>query len=303
MRITQKVSKKVGFLLFTLFLIPTLIWVGILGYYNKTYQKNCESLLSFTSPRVYLVVETDDSIAPFGVENLEYHIVKEKEIYRAKLDPTKWIILSHSNVPAIQVKALARLLYKEPYNPCNFSKLAVSVTGVPLTGFLVKKDNRLISTSLSLKEYLLWRFLEKTAPIKELKIEASKKITLPTEEEVLAYAYTDFLEALGPLFKNDKIAQEGLFVEIYNASSKPGYATFWSKILRMYGVNVIRVGNASLPDQYNSYDLFIFAEEKANSTVTLRVIKELYKTRNIYWSSKRPPFLLTSADIVIILIR
>ncbi len=147
--------------------------------------------------------------------------------------------------------------------------------------------------------------IDKSQNINEVEPLSDTYKVLEDGSKVFYIRFKDFYISNKGLFVIEDIKNEQAFVEIYNATSLNGYASFIKHIFDSVGIEVSRVGTTKK-------NLFKeFADKNCNAVIflpddrfllTTDFIKTVLKVSPDCVAHSRPQTLLTTADIVIILL-
>jgi len=217
-----------------------------------------------------------------------------------------WIKLYFNKEDAVQLKFLPRLYLDNNGKSCQLllqKKLCyilnnlIYLTGVVPTSIVVRAPKQILMVPFKVKTNLLTR--------------ANREINISTQDFVLEdgtkiklYNFSNIFSKIKNLERNDQIFDEGISVEVLNATNKSGYATFWARVLQGLGFQLTHIYTINhLFDKIpKNTKYYIYINPQIKYSYSVKVIKELFKS-NVYITNKRPKGILTTSDIVIILVK
>lgn len=296
----------------TLALFIVLLVFGVVSYFfyytyipGESNFASCKSLFVkiASKPTYGIIVETTgDSIN-------EIHILgKNDQSGPVSINMSKdnWVRVYFSDkFKYAQVNQLLRLSTFETgkTNYCWLAEQLSLLTGVPLE-FMIVKDGAIPTVSNARFSDIIdisGKFDKSKRNTVDLNFVDPQILEDGTRVSVLTF--TAFQDQFPSIFKVQEVTNEQAFVEIYNSSTVTGYASLVSHKLTMLGIEVSRVGNSSSLDSETSGSI-IYVRNKQQYTKTLElVISSLPVGTSFTVKEGRPPNLVTTGDIVVILLK
>ncbi len=216
-----------------------------------------------------------------------------------------WISLYNTDTPVAQIITLPHYAKHEKIKPLKFIvRQLVYTTGViPNFIVIVDKNFKLLASSVNIKSAQDIVNIIRSHKAIHIKPVLDNLYVLEDGTEVYYTNYRSFALQYSNFNKLDFLADEHAFVEVYNATNLNGYGGFCSHILRQYGIDVSRLGTIEHPAVLagvQSCNALVYVPRVAGYK-TLQFIRYLFDIPNACVKQGRPPFLLTTGDIVIIL--
>lgn len=265
----------------------------------------CESLLvSFSSQPSYGVIINQN-----GKEVKEMFIVSKDGVDKlntVRLDYSLWIPIYFSDTfTATQIGQIQRFaeFNKQSVDYCSIIEQIGLTTGVPIEFLIVREKDKTILSTVSMRD--INSIFARINKGQNFEIDVSKLplIILKDETKVRMLSFTSFKEQFPDFFKLDDIAQEQAFVEIYNASSISGYGNLIARKLAMLGVEVSRIGNAPARTEDENFYAIIYLVDPKAYTKTVSLIISTLPNNGYEIREGRPPQIVTTGDIVVILVK
>ena len=284
---------------------------------NRHELKTSCSFLTFRNGGdrdVLLLIDVDHLNHTYKINNIEYIFWDNNSgaIDILDLRASDWVRLYFQNQNYSQVQYLMRALNQNSLQGCYLFKELTYLTGIVPTRIIYRLHNKQKRTSfwvynIGFKDYLVFmRAINKGEGIHYVAPD-STKVILEDGTVVNAYVFSNIFPLIKNLIRLPKIEQEGVSVEIYNATNKSGYATFWSKVLTGMGFNVNRVGTAVkrpvVHGTNSNFTYWVYVSNKAKSTYSFKYLSALLGGNKIYFSHTRPDSMVTTGDIVVILLQ
>ena len=278
-----------------------ILFLGIKYLFYTNFYLECPQTVDVhpNKKRIFLQINLTNKNE---INDLSFYFYETSRIYILKFDGQDWVKLYFKKEPYIQLKYLPRLI-KTPINYCRLIEEINSITGIPINDFIIFNNNKLSRTNLKPIELAYFYITQKLHKKQSLTVTPTLKAQLPDSTPVRLISYEDIQKVTQPLLQDETLLQEGIFVEVYNATQKPGYATLWARRLKTLGINILRAGNSPYFPEYADFDVLLFRKDSTTKSKTYSTIKMLLKGKKIIETNQRPQLLLTTGDIVIILLK
>jgi len=279
------------------FIIIVLLLIGVIGWRFSYRSQKCTD---FTESLVNLDMDLLIRFSDDAVDEVVIYIKSQSGSYKLKITGDQWLRIYFGQVRTVQVKYLLRLDDNaQQADLCKITRILEYSTGIPFENIYYFKDGKYYSSSPI--RLLYWIILDKAHKVTQLKIKPKDKFTLEDGSQVDVLTYSDIFDKVKNILSLEEVQKEGIFVEIYNATDKAGYATYWARRLKTLGFLISRAGN--YPQLDVSQDMYVYISPSVQESTTAKTLKSLLKNKNVYWADKRPKYLLTTSEIVIILLR
>ena len=294
----QRISIKSFFSLITgAVMIIVVLSAGVVWFYYKRIYISCGTQGASNLAENLAIIYTNRDIQ---IERMRLYFAKGSQVYYIDFSGDDWIYLYFNREKVTQLQLLNRL----NNNICDLVKPLSMVVGVPFTKVVVVRAGIYpVKSSLNFLDILRWGFRVRLSAARKIMAEPTYSYTLDSGEKVKVFTHKDLASRLEDIIHLPDIVSESLYVEIFNSTSKVGYATYYARYLRLFGVNIVRVENAGVPSYLDNYDVFIYHNTRARGSKTLQLVKNVFSGKRVFFSLQRPDFILTTGDIVVILIK
>ncbi len=278
-------------------LVIIVLSIGIVWFYYKHIYISCGSqAVGNLIENLAVIYITQDT----QVDYIRLYLAKGSQTYHMDFSGDDWIYLYFDKEKVTQLRLLTRL----HNNVCDMAEPLSMVVGVPLTKVVIVKDGRYpIRSSLGFTEALRWGARLRLMSTREVLIKPTYSYRLDSGEEIKVFTHRDLVSKLEGIIRLPDVVSESLYVEVFNSTNKRGYATYYARYLKLFGVNIVRIENAGVPSYLDDYDVFIYYNVRVGNSKTLQLIKNVFSGKKIFFTLQRPDFILTTGDIVIILIK
>ncbi len=282
-------------------------------FHEQVMQENCDQSLYFDRNDWFITAEiyVKDNET---IDKIRYIFLdkKNEQLYELVLDGKQWVRLYFQTPDYVQVQYMLRTLNDKnkdrTKSHCDLYKQLIYLTGVvPSNVSLIYSDKIISFQKTSLK--FLW-LLDHTN-VKNIETTPHTAI-LEDGTKIDTISFNDIFSRIKDFIAIDQVVNEGVLVEIYNATDKNGYATFWSKVLNGMGFDVVRVGTLTNKNMFtgnknNESDIkqstfWLYIDPKVKNLESVKILKKLLGD-NVYISDTRPYGVVSTADVVIVLVR
>ncbi len=206
----------------------------------------------------------------------------------------------------VEIGSLYRVAEHVSNSPdCWVIRQVSYATGLFFNFAIVKNDGELAASNLSKGAVRDVSRLVKVVDATIVEPLLENKQVLEDGNEVFFIDYKTFRQRVKDSFFIPSVADEQAFLEIYNATDINGYAALWSRYFSTVGIEVSRIGTVDknsvlTPDLKDKKAVIFVVSDKF--PVTFKYVKNMLGPSNVAVVEGRPKRLLTTADIVIILL-
>ena len=304
--IVMQVLSVTALIIFALFFGWKYIYKIISESYRPNAQVFNECKNSFiqikTKPTYGIVLKTSGDVvdklyltAPDGTTGIKAIELEIKD---------RVVVYFSSNFNITQIGEFLRLskLERGSIDYCYVMEQISLTSGVPIEYVIVDDQAKGLSSSVSIAQSQdILSKLDQITPSKFNKNLLPERL-LDDATKVQVVTYETFKEQFPDFFKIDEISQEQAFVEVYNATNIDGYASIISRKWSMLGIDITRVGNTS---QENPTDInaIMYVKNEQSFSRTIAMIKSTFPQGKLSILQGRPAGMVTTGDIVVILLK
>lgn len=255
-----------------------------------------------TKPQYGIVFEViDESVVKILLTAPETQTL----INAIEIDGTDWFVVYFSkNFTFTQVSEFLRLskLEKGNIDYCYLIEQLSLTSGIPLEYVMVRSQEKLLASTMSIADSETVSAAISRGKTKKFKQSLLPQYRLDDGTSVSVVTYTAFQEQFPSFFKIDNVSSEQAFVEVYNATTIDGYASIIARKWSMLGIDISRINNATYPEITDDVAV-IYIKDADQYVRTMAIIKSSLPPGKVSIKVGRPPFMVTTGDIVVFLLK